>query len=94
MPVICFQVQLLDDHIKELKRVLRPGHKRLNWNSLGIQVQFVLQKEYNFKQDDKITKLNPPQKKSFYYLYPFSYSGVILFLVGLHFKVRSCHWKI
>ena len=31
-----FQTQLLDDHIKELKRVLKPGHKRLNWNSLGI----------------------------------------------------------
>ena len=31
-----FQTQLLDDHIRELKRVLKPGHKRLNWNSLGI----------------------------------------------------------
>ena len=30
------QTQLLEDHIKELKRVLKPGHKRLNWNSLGI----------------------------------------------------------
>ncbi|CAH3028713.1 unnamed protein product, partial [Porites evermanni] len=30
------ETQLLDDHIKELKRVLKPGAKRLNWNSLGI----------------------------------------------------------
>ena len=28
---------MLDDHIKTLQRVLRPGSKRLNWNSLGIQ---------------------------------------------------------
>jgi len=32
------QAQLLEEHIRELKRVLRPGYKRLNWNSLGIQV--------------------------------------------------------
>ena len=31
-----YQTQLLEDHIKELKRVLKPGAKRLNWNSLGI----------------------------------------------------------
>nr|XP_039267660.1 dynein heavy chain 10, axonemal-like [Styela clava] len=31
------EAQLLEDHILELKRVLRPGYKRLNWNSLGIQ---------------------------------------------------------
>lgn len=30
------QIQLLDDHVKELQRVLKPGAKRLNWNSLGI----------------------------------------------------------
>ncbi|EDO35852.1 predicted protein [Nematostella vectensis] len=30
------ETQLLDDNIKELKRVLKPGSKRLNWNSLGI----------------------------------------------------------
>ena len=30
------QTQLLEDHIKDLKRVLKPGAKRLNWNSLGI----------------------------------------------------------
>ena len=28
--------QLLENHIKELQRVLKPGEKRLNWNSLGI----------------------------------------------------------
>ncbi|XP_067660223.1 dynein axonemal heavy chain 10-like [Haliotis asinina] len=27
---------LLEDHQRELRRVLRPGSKRLNWNSLGI----------------------------------------------------------
>lgn len=27
---------LLVDHIKELRRVIRPGAKRLNWSSLGI----------------------------------------------------------
>ncbi|XP_064619187.1 dynein axonemal heavy chain 10-like isoform X2 [Lineus longissimus] len=27
---------LLEDHMKELRRVIRPGSKRLNWNSLGI----------------------------------------------------------
>uniref|UniRef100_H2ZL68 Dynein heavy chain tail domain-containing protein n=1 Tax=Ciona savignyi TaxID=51511 RepID=H2ZL68_CIOSA len=31
------EAQLLEDHIRELKRVLKPGYKRLNWNSLGIQ---------------------------------------------------------
>ncbi|XP_057295129.1 dynein axonemal heavy chain 10-like [Hydractinia symbiolongicarpus] len=30
------EYQLLDDHIKDLHRVLKPGEKRLNWNSLGI----------------------------------------------------------
>lgn len=30
------EMQLLDDHIKDLQRVLRAGYKRLNWNSLGI----------------------------------------------------------
>jgi len=30
------QVTLLEDHTKELKRVIRPGARRLNWNSLGI----------------------------------------------------------
>ncbi|ESO91629.1 hypothetical protein LOTGIDRAFT_122204, partial [Lottia gigantea] len=30
------EVTLLDDHMKDLRRVLRPGAKRLNWNSLGI----------------------------------------------------------
>jgi len=29
-------VTLLEDHTKELKRVIRPGARRLNWNSLGI----------------------------------------------------------
>lgn len=33
---VTLQTQLLEDHIKELKRVLKPGAKRLNWNSLGI----------------------------------------------------------
>ncbi|EDV22455.1 uncharacterized protein TRIADDRAFT_50643 [Trichoplax adhaerens] len=30
------ELQLLEGHIKELQRVLKPGEKRLNWNSLGI----------------------------------------------------------
>ncbi|XP_076804944.1 dynein axonemal heavy chain 10-like [Clavelina lepadiformis] len=31
------EAQLLEEHIRELKRVLKPGYRRLNWNSLGIQ---------------------------------------------------------
>ena len=31
------EVELLEDHIRSLQRVLKPGLKRLNWNSLGIQ---------------------------------------------------------
>ena len=27
----------MDDHVKGLQRTLRPGTKRLNWNSLGVQ---------------------------------------------------------
>ncbi|XP_010291294.1 PREDICTED: dynein heavy chain 10, axonemal, partial [Phaethon lepturus] len=30
------ETKLLDDHIRELWRVLKSGHRRLNWNSLGI----------------------------------------------------------
>ncbi|XP_069071115.1 dynein axonemal heavy chain 10 [Pleurodeles waltl] len=30
------EMQLLEDHIRELTKVFRSGHKRLNWNSLGI----------------------------------------------------------
>ena len=30
------ELDLLQDHIEELRRVIRPGSKRLNWNSLGI----------------------------------------------------------
>ncbi|KAM6051570.1 dynein axonemal heavy chain 10-like [Theristicus caerulescens] len=30
------ETKLLDDHIQELRRVFKSGHKRLNWNSLGI----------------------------------------------------------
>ncbi|XP_050408300.1 dynein axonemal heavy chain 10 [Patella vulgata] len=30
------EAALLDDHMRDLRRVLRPGAKRLNWNSLGI----------------------------------------------------------
>ena len=30
------EVLLLDEHIKELRRIIRPALKRLNWNSLGI----------------------------------------------------------
>ena len=30
------QTQLLDEHLKDLRRTLKSGHKRLNWNSLGI----------------------------------------------------------
>lgn len=31
------QSVLLEDHVRELRRVIRPGAKRLNWNSLGIK---------------------------------------------------------
>ncbi|XP_076453104.1 dynein axonemal heavy chain 10-like [Babylonia areolata] len=30
------EAQLLEEHMRELRRMLRPGAKRLNWNSLGI----------------------------------------------------------
>ncbi|XP_075256614.1 dynein axonemal heavy chain 10-like [Convolutriloba macropyga] len=30
------ETQLLSEHLKELKRILKPGVVRLNWNSLGI----------------------------------------------------------
>lgn len=30
------EASLLEDHMRELRRVIRPGAKRLNWNSLGI----------------------------------------------------------
>lgn len=30
------QSVLLEDHMRELRRVIRPGNRRLNWNSLGI----------------------------------------------------------
>ncbi|XP_033627732.1 dynein heavy chain 10, axonemal-like [Asterias rubens] len=30
------ETQLLDEHLKDLRRTLKSGHKRLNWNSLGI----------------------------------------------------------
>ncbi|XP_010134250.1 PREDICTED: dynein heavy chain 10, axonemal, partial [Buceros rhinoceros silvestris] len=30
------ETKLLDDHIQELWRVFKPGHKRLNWNCLGV----------------------------------------------------------
>ncbi|XP_035829687.1 dynein heavy chain 10, axonemal isoform X2 [Aplysia californica] len=30
------EAALLDDHQRDLRRMLRPGAKRLNWNSLGI----------------------------------------------------------
>ncbi|NWX49365.1 DYH10 protein, partial [Steatornis caripensis] len=30
------ETKLLDDHIQELRRAFKSGHKRLNWNSLGI----------------------------------------------------------
>ena len=26
----------MDEHLSQLQRVLKPGEKRLNWNSLGI----------------------------------------------------------
>lgn len=31
------ETQLLELHLSELKRTIRPGAKRLNWTSLGIQ---------------------------------------------------------
>ena len=36
-PPCILQTELLVDHIRTLQRVLKPGSKRLNWNSLGIQ---------------------------------------------------------
>ena len=30
------ETQLLDEQLHELKRTIRPGAKRLNWNALGI----------------------------------------------------------
>ena len=33
---VVFQAVLLEDHMRDLRRVIRPGAKRLNWNSLGI----------------------------------------------------------
>ncbi|KAK4813186.1 hypothetical protein QYF61_014017 [Mycteria americana] len=30
------ETKLLDDHIQELWKVFKPGHRRLTWNSLGI----------------------------------------------------------
>jgi len=41
---------LLEDHLKELKRTIRPGAKRLNWTSLGIQ-------DYLNKSNSSISKL-------------------------------------
>ncbi|XP_060580911.1 dynein axonemal heavy chain 10-like isoform X1 [Ruditapes philippinarum] len=40
---------LLEDHVRELRRVIRPGAKRLNWNSLGI-------KDYCHKCEQAIAK--------------------------------------
>ena len=34
---MCTQSDLLKDHSMSLRRVLKPGTKRLNWNSLGVQ---------------------------------------------------------
>ncbi len=31
------ETALLADHLVELRRCIRPGAKRLNWTSLGIQ---------------------------------------------------------
>ena len=31
-----FQTDLLQDHMRQLRRVIRPGSKLLNWSSLGI----------------------------------------------------------
>ncbi|XP_074640231.1 dynein axonemal heavy chain 10-like [Tubulanus polymorphus] len=30
------ETNLLEDHMRDLRRVIRPGSRRLNWNSLGI----------------------------------------------------------
>ncbi len=30
------ETSLLDEQLHELKRTIRPGAKRLNWNALGI----------------------------------------------------------
>lgn len=39
----------MDDHTKTLRRVLKPGTKRLNWNSLGIR-------DYVLRCEQAITK--------------------------------------
>ena len=31
------ETSLLEEHLIELRRCIRPGAKRLNWTSLGIQ---------------------------------------------------------
>nr|XP_054773560.1 dynein axonemal heavy chain 10-like [Lytechinus pictus] len=43
------ETQLLDEHLKDLRRTLKPGHKRLNWNSLGIA-------DYNTRCEQAISK--------------------------------------
>ena len=30
------EIKILNEEIKEIKRIIRPGLRRLNWNSLGI----------------------------------------------------------
>jgi dynein heavy chain len=35
-PLEISEIKLLHVHITELKRVMKPGFSRLNWNSLGI----------------------------------------------------------
>lgn len=31
------EVTLLDEHMRQLRRALRPGVRRLNWNALGVK---------------------------------------------------------
>ncbi|XP_071826175.1 dynein axonemal heavy chain 10-like isoform X2 [Apostichopus japonicus] len=55
------ETQLLDEHLNDLSRTLKPGHKRLNWNSLGIS-------DYVSKCEQAISKfeslLNQIQKNA------------------------------
>ncbi|PIK48528.1 putative dynein heavy chain 10, axonemal isoform X3 [Apostichopus japonicus] len=55
------ETQLLDEHLQDLSRTLKPGHKRLNWNSLGIS-------DYVSKCEQAISKfeslLNQIQKNA------------------------------
>lgn len=48
-PCLALQLQLMEDHVKALQRTIKPGAKRLNWSSLGIQ-------DYVTKCEEALTK--------------------------------------